>query len=314
MELILIVPPRYIPSAINSYRPSCQDRNIKVNPDCGVAKEASTMDARNHLQSPLLSLPAEIRVAILEYVYESTSKRHGLIEDTQSVTLLDEDYAASKRLSPLLTCRTLYNESYALGISSTTYLMTSLFGDAPQRLSSLQPDTLQLIRSFTFVADARQFRKLVDWHLDAFDTPALQLDTLTIVLHRSSFWHYLFDYTEGVVKLLRILRNVKRLVIVRNNARVKGSFKTWNNRLIGHLMKTDHFERYDRFPACLEQVWWNWSFDDTAQTICLDARPPKPVMEENAYMDMILPFMRELTVAIENEEYNPDPRSRNMYY
>lgn len=282
--------------------------------------DINTMANGNDAQSPLLALPAEIRMNIMEQVFETTSMLNGLVQDPSSraslgrVSVLDESYIASEQLSPLLVCRQLYQDSSAIGFSSTTFVMNSLFGDVAQRLSTIRPCSLEIIRYFTFVADARQFRKLVDWRLDAFHTPALNLDTLTIVLHRSSFWHYLFDYTEGIVKLLRTLRNVKRLVIVRNNARVKGSFKTWYNRLTGLIMKVDHTERYDKSPPCPESVWWSWSFDEIAQAITLDAQPPKEDMTEQAYMEMIVPLMQTLSTSIENEEYNLDPRSRYMYY
>ena len=76
-------------------------------------------------------------------------------------------------------------------------------------------------------------------------------------------------------------------------------------------MKVDHFERYDKIPTSLESVWWEWSYDEVAQRICFEARPAKPIMGEEAYMQMMRPLMEELKVSIENEEVNPDPRSWN---
>jgi hypothetical protein len=266
-------------------------------------------------RSLLLALPAEIRVAILEFVFQYNTITDGLIKAKESrYTMLDDSYNASEHLHPLLACRQLYQDGVFLGFSSTTFIISSLFGNIPQRLSLLHAEQIETIRNISFVADARQFRTLIDWKRHPFRWPSLQLDKLTIVLHRSSFWHYLFDYTSDVTKLLRNLHGVKRLVIVRNGARVKGSFKTWYNRLIGYMMKQDHKKRYDRQPPKPEKVWWKWSFDDEAQVICLEARPPKPMVDEESYLQSMLPLMEELKASVESEEWNPDPRSRYMYY
>ena len=120
--------------------------------------------------------------------------------------------------------------------------------------------------------------------------------------------------TADITKLLRRLQGVRRLVFLRNNALVKGSFKTWFNRLVGLIMKVDHHERYDKTPPNLEAVWWEWSYDSTAHRICLEARAPRPIMDEEAYMKMIQPLMEELRISIESEEWNPDPRSRLPFY
>lgn len=278
-------------------------------------KYEAIMDQGPPKQCHLLALPGELRAAILELVFHDPARQTGLVKKGASGSLvLDDYYRANSNLAPLLVCRQMYQDSAYLGMSATTFVMTSLFGEIPQRLSILQTKQVQSIRNITFAADARQFRKMIDWRQHPFDLPNLQLDTLTIVLNRSSFWHYLFDYTQGIVSLLRSLQGVRRLVIVRNDARVKGSLKTWYNRLVGLILKVDHQQRYDTTSPKLEEVWWKWSFDQTAQTICLEAQPPKPLTDEEDYFQMVLPLMEKLRDSIETEEWNPDPRSRTMYY
>lgn len=266
-------------------------------------------------RSTFLSLPAEIRLSILEYVFEYSSESRGFKRDPTTQCLeIDPRYTSSFQLQPLLVCRQFNQDCSRLGIRQTTFFVGSLFGDIQGRLSLLRPTFTASLRHITFVADARQFRELTHWKNHAFNLPDLQLDDLTIVLHRSSFWHFLFDYTDGIVTLLRSLQNVKRLIIVRNNARVKGSLKTWYNRLVGLIMKVDHRERYEKSPPNMEKTWWEWTFDDVAQSLSLEARQAKPIMEEEMYMRMILPIMEKLRISVENEEWNPDPRSRQMYY
>lgn len=260
----------------------------------------------------LLALPAEIRIAILEYVFERNRddvgfKDHGIAGGI----VLDEDYNGKARLGPLLTCRQLYRDAGILALQRTTFTVTNLFYHIPERLALLDREQIRAIRHVALIADARHFRNLPSWGVHPFGLADLRLDTLTIALHRSSACHYLFDFTADLVKLLRHLGGVRRLVFVRNRALVKGSFKTWYNRLVGLLMKVDHRERYMVCPPRLETAWWTWSFDETAQTFCLAAAPPKPLVEEVAYMQQILPIMDELRVSMENEEWNPDPRSRN---
>ncbi|KAK5170586.1 uncharacterized protein LTR77_005174 [Saxophila tyrrhenica] len=264
-------------------------------------------------QSHLLSLPAELRVQIFEYIFHDSTKDCGLIKQSGRL-IIDDNYDPNKGLAPLLVCHQMYRDSVYLGLATTNFIIPNLFGDIPQRLSALRPKQIESVRNVTFMADARQFRKLMDWRQHPFDMANLQLDTLTIVLHRSSFWHYLFDYTEGIVKLLRKLQGVRRLVIVRNDARVKGSLKTWYNRLVGLILKVDHHQRYEVYPPCLEDVWWTWSFNKTEQTLSLEAKPSKPLVDEDVYFQTVLPLMEDLRDSVENEEWNPDPRSRYMYY
>lgn len=269
-----------------------------------------------HEDRKLLALPAEIRIAILEYVFADNLLIDGFKNrDRPSGIILDEDYGVDRSLQPLFTCRQMYEDGNLLALNRTSFVINSLFiaNNIPERLAILHPKQIQAIRSITFVADARHLRKLIDWGQHPFGMPSLSLDTLTVVLHRSSFLHYLFDFTNDIVRLLRSLSGVKRFVFVRNSALVKGSFKTWYNRLIGLVMKTDHQERYIKCPGSPEKIWWKWSYDGMAQSFCLEALPAKAVMDEETYMLQMQPLIEELKVSVENEEWNPDPRSRNGF-
>lgn len=274
-----------------------------------------SVDPRENMSAPIqhqklgFELPAEIRNQIMEYVFADFDDERGL--NRYNSRCIDENHSASRSLQPLLVCKQMYHDGRLLAFNRSTFLVSNLFFHVPDRLSVLCEKQTQAIGSIAFLADARHFRKLVRWGEHPFGLSTLNLTTLTIILHRSSFWHYLFDYTSDLVKLLRNLTSVKRLVFIRNGARVKGSFKTWYNRLVGLMLKVDHYERYERATPNLETTWWTWSYDEAGESFCLEARPSKPLVSEEEYLTGILPLMEGLRVSIESEEWNPDPRARN---
>ena len=263
----------------------------------------------------LLALPTEIRIAILEYVLEDIRNVDGFKNHCRPGGIVLEDgYTAAKGFEVLNTCKQFHSDGNLLALNRTHFVVTNLFFHIPDRLWLLHPKQVEAIRNITFVADARHFQKLKTWRDCPFGMKSLNLDTLTIVLHRSNHWHYLFDFTASITNLLRNLNGVKRFIFVRNNALVKGSFKTWYNRLIGLILKIDHYQRYDAFPTSLEKVWWTWNYDEIAQSFCLEACPAKSWCGEEQYMQQMLPLIEAWKVSCENEEWNPDPRSRNLYY
>lgn len=267
--------------------------------------------------SRLLSLPAELRLHILEYVFSGNPTNNGLISyDCPGGLYLDDEYTASDYLQPLLVCWQLHHDSHALAFSKTHFVMSNLFFTVPDRTALyLRPKSIASIRYISFVADARHFRKLLDWGTYPFGMPELQLEELTIVLYRSTFYHYVFDFTASIVQLLRQLQNVKRVVFVRNAAFVKGSLKTWFNRLVGLMMKVDHHERYEIVPPRLDATWWDWGFDEVGQRFWLErVEGSRESVDEEMYLKGMLPRIEELRLSVEGEEWNPDPRSRQHYY
>ena len=264
-----------------------------------------------HQPASLLTLPSELRSHILEHVFDENLSHTGLRRRTENLPIaIDHSHSAAVLLAPLLTCRQLYLDGHIPAFKRTSFLVTNLYIDLPERLSRLSSKQISALRSITLVADSRHFRGMRAWGDHALNNAALRLDNLTIALHQTTH-HYLFDFTADIAKLLRRLQGVWRLVFVRNGAYVKGAFKTWCNRLIGIIMKFDHYERYDAQPPNPEQTWWVWKFDEEAETFCLDARPSKEMVDEETYMQQIKPLMEQLMISIESEEWNPDPRTRN---
>ena len=251
----------------------------------------------------LLTLPAEIRNAIFQHIFNDEILRDGFFAHNENGgIIMDPSYRASDYLRPFSACKQLYADGNTMAWNRISFISNSRFGDVRGRLCMLNPHKMTTVRNLAFVADAHHFRDLVQWNHDPFGLTGLQLDTLTIILHSPGGWHYLFDFTAGIVSLLRRLQNVKRIVFVRNGALVKGGFRTWYNRLIGLIMKVDHFQRYDRIPSSPEGTWWSWEYEEVAQTIGLKACPPRPLMGEEPYMLMMKPLMEGLKASIEYEE------------
>ena len=250
----------------------------------------------------LLALPAEIRIAIFEHVFNDDILQHGFINHNRSGGIaLDDHYRASTQLRPFYACRQLYDEANSMAWNKTNFIASSRFIHIGGRLFQLNPQQIAGIRNISFVADAHHFRDFIQWNQDPFGLSNLRLDTLTIVLHCGGR-HYLYEFTSGITSLLRRLQNVRKIIFVRNQALVKGGFRTWYNRLIGLIMKVDHFQRYDHIPATPEKVWWKWQYDEIAQTICLEALPARPLMGEEAYMQSMKPLMEDFRVSMEKED------------
>jgi hypothetical protein len=156
---------------------------------------------------------------------------------------------------------------------------------------------------------------MVHWLKWPYNIENLQLESLTIALHMSNDWHYPSNYNTDMVGLLRRLQNVRTLKFVLNGANVEGFFGTWYNRLIGLILKEDHFQRYDAPGAPnLEDTWWIWSYDEEKRWFELVAQQPKEVTVESDYMEMVKPLVQRLFADMENEEDDNDPSRSIGFY
>ena len=224
---------------------------------------------------------------------------------------LSQDYSASTYLTPLLTCRQFYADAHLLALSRTLFVITNPYIalDVSQRLADrLQPEQISALRHVALVADARHFRRIADWNCHAFNLPLLRLDELSIILHRSSYWHYLFDHNVQLCVLLRYLQGVRRLSFIRNNALIKGTLLTWYNRLIRLILVMDE-KNWSSHRQ--EESWWAWEHCSIAQTVSFSVRPPKPAsLTKQQNQELIAPLYETLRSSMELEEEDPDPMSR----
>lgn len=291
------------------------DKSNLVRKDSGVELD----DVYKRTQ--FFDLPPEIRTSIYKLVFSPSHSQAEAFHQspTTNTVALNEDYYASDHISALLTCRQLHADASLLAFSRTTFVVRNPFTakDIRRRLQSrLQARQIASLRSIAFVAEADHFRQMRNWKGAVFGVPELQLDSLNIVLYRSSYWHYLFDFNMTFISLLRDLRGVKRMTFVRNESRVKPHFHTWFNRLVAAMLKIDRFERFGRAEgeSKPENVWWKWDFDAGAQLASLTAVEAKKAdLRLDEYDEMMQPTVDELIRSINAEEYDPDPMSRNGF-
>ncbi|GAB7342379.1 hypothetical protein MBLNU457_g0595t1 [Dothideomycetes sp. NU457] len=265
----------------------------------------------------LFDLPAEIRTNIYELVFDPEETYHEAFHKTRtnsSPIEINHDYKASTHLEPLLTCKQFNHDANLLALSRTLFVMSNPF--TSQNIGSrlqerLKPDQIASLRHFAFVADSRHFWQLRHWKNCAFGQPLLNLTELSIILHRSSYWHYLFDFNNAICQLLRNLQGVQRLTFIQNKSRVKGTLFTWYNRLVRLMLKTDHLERFEREEACPEKSWWTWNHCAVQQTVSFTvAQAKSQTLTLIDYQLLMAPVHEALRLNIESEEYDPDPMSR----
>jgi len=260
------------------------------------------------------SLPAELRTCIYDLVFqpaETYAEAFNNQHDQSSPSELWDDYRASSNLALLLTCRTIYEDAHLLAFSRILFVVKNPYTTlniADRLVERLRAEQVRSIRHVAFVADARHFRKLHHWRGRPFGIQELRLQELTVVLHRSNYWHYLFDFNVALVALLRDFQTVNHLTFVGNNALVKGTLHTWFNRLVLLILKTDLTERS---VGREEKSWWIWRHEVDRHTVRFSRAPPKKSeLGPKEYEEYLDPVWKALWLSMETEVEDEDPMSR----
>ncbi|KAG9962394.1 hypothetical protein KCU61_g4772, partial [Aureobasidium melanogenum] len=169
-------------------------------------------------KTSFLTLPAEIRTQIWNFVFDPAQSYKDAFQcprcNDNAPSALQEDYWASTYLQPLLTCRQFYQDAHLLAFSRTTFVIRNPYTvlDIAGRINStLRPAQVSSLRSIAIISEARHFRQMHHWKTHAFGIPALQLENMTIILHRSSYWHYLFDFNVMMTQMLRDFSGAKKI-------------------------------------------------------------------------------------------------------
>lgn len=274
-------------------------------------------------QTGFFDLPPEVRTLIYELVFDPIESRTAAFSHPGQADSLNENYFAADILAPLLTSRQFHADANLLAFSCTTFVVRNPFTskNVSGRLASrLRESQIRSIRSIAFIAEAEHFRQMRNWKGHAFGVPQLQLDELSILLYRSSYWHYLQDFNAIVISLLRSLGGVKKITYIKNESKIKPHFHTWVNRLVGGILATDRFERFGTggvgwtHEPNVEKTWWSWEFDHVAQTASLFAQEAKSKdLSAEEYERYMEPLREKLLESVKVEEYDPDPRSRNGF-
>ena len=292
-----------------------------ATPEPQLWRQDSGVELQDHNQkTTIFDLPAEIRTQIWKLVFDPEQSYEHAFQPrrTDGTTQhLHEDYWASDYLEPLLTCRRFCEDAQLLAFSRTTFAVRNPYTalDLAGRMQSrLRFEQIESIRNIAFVAEARHFRQMHNWKGRAFGMPSLQLDELTILLHRSSYWHYLFDFNAIMTQMLRDFEDTKRIKFIRNHALVKPHFHTWFNRFVNAILTVDRLERFGRAPSNPEKTWWNWKYDGPGQTATLAVAPAREIdVSVDEYNVLMAPLLDWLKRSIEEEEYDLDPMSRNGF-
>lgn len=265
----------------------------------------------------LLSLPTELLLHILGYVVDHGPDA-GLIYSAPpdsvsrgsnqvfSGLILDPRYSSSACLHILLVCRQLRDASTNLAFQRTVFVVASGDSASLRILQPLQHYPMNNLKNVILVFKSCDSGSVTSWRWP-FNNETLSLDTLTIAFTplspadpRTLSGNFAMRNTSEMVELLRRLEHVRRLRFVQNAAVYTSSFRTWYNQLIGHLLKEDHYQRYDAPGAPhLENTWWDWQFNPSERSIEFVALPAKTIVPEPDYLEMVAPLIAKLMQDME---------------
>ncbi|KAI4675631.1 uncharacterized protein J4E88_007665 [Alternaria novae-zelandiae] len=232
-------------------------------------------------KATFLSLPIELRLEIVAYALEQSdaglTKLHESNEG-QTCSTIDERYKASINLAIRLVCRQFNAEFRRLAIHSTLFVLarnsTRVAGQQVEEL-------LQDVKKLRIHCDHETIGK---WYEYPLNRQCMHLDELQFVMPLDDSAN-----RTALVGLLRRLRNVKQVKLLFPNHRVAKEPYGYI-RLLGELLKEDHFQRYDaRNAPNFESTRWEWSFDKESGWAVFVAREPMALMPEEHYLLLMKP-------------------------
>lgn len=240
----------------------------------------SDMMPETSMRTGFLSLPTELRLQIASYALEQLPAdekgREELLHHFQGPL-----YKASDNLAIRLVCRQCNYDFSRLAIQKTAFVLRH----EPTRKIDTQPD--ELLRDVRILVVGG--RLIVNqWKKFPFNRECLSLDELS--LYDTLGFN---EHRQDVVRMLRCLQNVKQVSFSEGSSLI--SERLGFCRLIGHILKEDHYQRYDSPHAPQpEATWWSWSYKNGQKRELLIAQEPKPIMEEQDYLLLIKPKVDEL--------------------
>ncbi|KAI8942268.1 hypothetical protein NX059_000347 [Plenodomus lindquistii] len=234
----------------------------------------------------LLDLPVELRLQIASYALEQP-RDSGLVwkqtpGDDHGVyhgLLPDENYSSASNLGLLLVCRSFYEDFTRLAYGKTTFVL--------QRDAKGCLDRMPLARSQTIRRLVIPFEQLHAFSTCSFD---MKLEDLSIVCPDRSECNL-----NTMVDFLRCVDSIKHIRLLFQDNEIKHRHLKQCYSLAGAILKEDHYQRYDAPGAPnIEASWWSWKYDAIMHIFTFTAQPPKPIMEEKAYMELVAPLIEEL--------------------
>jgi hypothetical protein len=242
----------------------------------------SDSSARPHF----LALPVELRLHIaadaLEQQPGSGFSRVDPSPGEETRFELDTDYHSSHNLSIRLVCRQFNIDFTGLALQKTRFV---LHNNAALVISTQPEPLLREVRKLVVRCDHNIIAR---WHEFVFNKDCLHLDELDLVTPLGNAAE-----CNALVGMFRRLKQVKkvRLPLDRDVKLAKmGCY-----RLVGAMLKEDHYQRYDAPNAPnLGSSWWSWDFNKEFSWATFVAQEPKPIMAEQEYILLIKPKVDEI--------------------
>ncbi|KAF3031137.1 hypothetical protein E8E11_000877 [Didymella keratinophila] len=229
----------------------------------------------------LLKLPTELRLRIADYALEQHPAT-GIPPTSRQLQEYRADYRPSGNLALLLVCRQFNSDFTQLAYSKTRFSIWNR--RQSNNLRQLPSHSVRNIRSIVHRAPVDE---VTSWGSYCYGLQQLHLDELVILCDR--FFFVISQDVLNVAAFLRRLLHVKIIRFVMYDDKA-GRKRSHYCRLIGAIMKEDHFQRYDAPGAPnIEARWWDWHLNSLGDMIAFTAQEPRPVLPEEEYMLLMKP-------------------------
>jgi hypothetical protein len=240
-------------------------------------------EATSH--TTFFSLPTELRLHVASYVLEEQPIKN---EYRNGAYWMDPVYwsVSSRNLSILLVSHQFRKDFTSLAWKKTKFTISN---DAARIIGAQSDERLKHVRRLGIRATDTHVQ---GWDMFPFNRESLHLDELDISIARVPEPDESF-IVNRLVHMFRCLQNVQKVRLIYTDGIRDPRAKV--NRLIGAMLKEDHYKRYDAVNAPnIESTWWDWSWDSDHSCYIFVAREPKPLMEEEDYMLFIKPKVDEV--------------------
>ena len=232
-------------------------------------------------KATFLSLPIELRLEIVAYALEQSDAgltKHHESNEGRTCSTIDERYKASTNLAIRLVCRQFNAEFRRLAIHSTLFVLAR---NSTRVAAQQVEELLQDVKKLRIHCDHETIGK---WYEYPLNRQCMHLDELQFVMPLDDSAN-----RTALVGLLRRLRNVKQVKLLFPNHRLAKEPYGYI-RLLGELLKEDHFQRYDAPNAPnFESTCWEWSFDKESSWAVFVAREPMALIPEEHYLLLMKP-------------------------
>lgn len=252
------------------------------------------------MERHFLTLPAEIRLDILEYVFPIPSIHNYLIPGEHIHK--EQLQSGIAKLAILSTCQQFRSDFTPLAFSRTVFVLGDYEGKSREpkipfstRIALLRTCQIKSIRYILVPTEYPIYHDISDWHHYPFNIPDLNISEFTVVRVGAPLLES--EGTQTIAQTLMQLRNVRtlRFVFCVLGGDRHRHFLSSYFRLICHLLQEDYRQRYEASDAPkTEETWWKWERRHRNKFFEFSAQPPRPAMDEEGYKVMMQQFQHIL--------------------